>query len=152
MDNKSINNINEYLNILRNCYEINTIEEIIKSEKLNFHNNQKFVFIIGNTSCDLDSFVSCLLLSLFKNLLNNAENFDANKLKNSKVIYLPVFNCKSYDFCDRLDIFYLLKQYNISTQDLIFIDNPKLQEDFTLMAYLDKNNYNEAMMKGNKYY
>jgi inorganic pyrophosphatase/exopolyphosphatase len=124
-------NINEYLSILKNVYMESEMDFINKKE------NKKFIFILGNSSCDLDSLISSLLLSLFRNLLANTDNFFANNLSTCKVLYLPIFNCNSDDFVDRLDINFLLKQYNIETENLIFIDNKKLKEDFQYLNYLN---------------
>jgi len=136
-----ISNINEYLKILNIIIEeLNTEKEFTSG--LDISNNKKnFIFIIGNTTCDMDSFISTLLLSVFKNFLYENKNILNKNLKNSKNIYFPIFNCKRSDFCDRLDIFYLLKKYQIETENLLFIDDEKIIEEFFFFEFTSlKNN------------
>ncbi len=67
------------------------------------------------------------------------ENFMNNKLQNSKILYIPIFNCNRNDFSDRLDIYSLLKQYKIEVENLIFYDDIKLKEDLIFMEYAFEN-------------
>ena len=135
MDDDSIKNINEYLKILKNEYSELNLAKIINQEKAITRENKKLIYILGNTSCDLDSFISCLFLSIFRNLLIKTENLITKNLRNSKVLYIPIFNCNSNDFCDRLDIYFLLKKYDIAIENLIFINDTKLIEDFASIKY-----------------
>lgn len=132
----SLKNINEYLKILKNTYvEFKLKKNLLNQAESNACENMKFIFILGNTSCDLDSFISCLLSSLFRNLLIKTDNFISKNLRSSKVLYIPIFNCNSEDFCDRLDIYFLLKQYDIALENLIFIDDETLKADLCCMKY-----------------
>ena len=62
---------------------------------------------MGNKSCDMDSFISVFLLSLFRNLYQNNKTPREINFKNLNKIYIPIFNCNKEDFNDRLDIFCL---------------------------------------------
>lgn len=106
----------------------------IKSQFNKFHNNnnnKQIHFILGNKSCDMDSFISVFLLSIFRNFFqeennNNNNNNPINFLSESNKIFVPIINCKREDFNDRLDIYYLLRKNNIEEKNFIFWDDENL--------------------------
>lgn len=98
--------------------------------------------IMGNESCDLDSIISSLSLSFIKfneqkMIFDNCDNVFNNQMPIFvKKLYLPIMNLKKCELKLRFDWMYLVKKYNISHDDLCFIDdielikneNPKLFE------------------------
>ena len=78
---------------------------------------------MGNKSCDMDSFISVFLLSLFRNIYQKNKIPIEINFENSNKIYIPIFNCKKEDFNDRLDIFYLcnknqIKKYSVALTNM----------------------------------
>jgi len=124
-----IQDINEYLKIIKDSFTKYNIYSQIE----NFNDNKKIIFILGNTSCDMDSVISSIFLSIFRNLFLNSKNLFLKNYKNTNCFYVPIMNCEINDFCDRLDIIYLLKQYNIDFKNLIFIDDQNLIEEFSVI-------------------
>ena len=83
----------------------------------------KIKFVLNNTSCDMDSVISSILLSFVMNIKHEIlkSNNELSILKND-IIYLPLINCKNNYFAGRLDINFILKFNGISDLDLIFFD------------------------------
>jgi len=144
MDN-IITDVNGYLRMLYQIlkdlkHEKNFLCETEETE----NRDQKIVYLLGNTSCDMDSFITSLLLSIFKNFLKDDNNLNKENFKNSPKIFIPIFNCKREDFCDRLDLFYLLKHYHINTEYLFFINDEIISDELFLFEIIsldfDRNN------------
>ena len=70
-------------------------------------------FVLGNVSCDLDSFLSSYLLSI----ANNFSKEETNQ------IYIPIINCPRKELRYRFDIVYLTKRFNIDIENMIYIDD-----------------------------
>ncbi len=97
----------------------------------------KSTFILGNISCDLDSFLSSILLSLSKNILNNNNN--------NFHYYFPLINCKREELKYRFDIDYLIKRFGINTKNMLFID------DKIINNLLNKKNFNLILVDHNNF-
>ena len=110
-----------YLKEIRNIYENNSsLLEII--------------FILGNTSCDLDSALSAYMLSISENLkcgtiIISKEGKPSINETVSK-IYLPVLNIKRGTLHYRIDIKYIFDKFNIDQNDFWYISD----------SIFDKNN------------
>ena len=103
-----------YLKEIRNIYENNSsLLEII--------------FILGNTSCDLDSALSAYMLSISENLkcgtiiLSKEGKPSINE--NVSKIYLPVLNIKRGTLHYRIDIKYIFDKFNIDQNDFWYISD-----------------------------
>ena len=120
---------------------------IDKYTKYHFH------FVLGNSSCDLDSVVSSIFLAFYKNIKCGFISFDRdiqisyNIKKQSdndenfvNDIYIPVINCKKDEFFWRLDIAELLKTMKLSNDDFYYfsdIFNQK-SDDFLFKELISK--------------
>ena len=71
------------------------------------------VFVLGNVSCDLDSFLSSYLLSV-------ANNFSKHEINQ---IYIPIINCPRKELKNRFDLDYLTKRFSIDTENMNYIDD-----------------------------
>lgn len=76
-------------------------------------NMQAIHFVMGNESADLDSIVSSIAYAY----LLHHEQAGANEL------YIPLLNIYREEIELRKDILYLFQQLNISTEDLLFLDD-----------------------------
>jgi len=96
----------------------------IKLHNLNF---TRKIFVMGNTSADMDSVLSSILLSFALNLSNGVFDSKLNdqkeiNIKSREVLYLPLINTEHRFFISKLDIKYLFNLYGIDFNNLIFID------------------------------
>lgn len=73
-------------------------------------NLSSYTFVTGNSSCDLDSFVSSIAFSYFNYL-------------DKSFITIPFHQIKKHELNSRKDIQYLLKINQIDENNLIFIDD-----------------------------
>lgn len=158
-DNPSILNI--YLQFLQEEVKEN-FEKLQKrllgntvEKDSNPHNKLgEIVFILGNTSCDMDSFISSLALSIFRNFIRNKSFFnilDKNQNKR-EALFVPVLNCRRRDLCDRLDIYYILKKHKINADYFIFVDDEIIQKEFNFILQCTVNGYainSDNFQKGN---
>lgn len=71
------------------------------------------IFVLGNISCDLDSFLSSYLLSI-------ANNF---RKEETSQIYIPIINCPRKELKYRFDIEYIAKRFNVDIENMIYIDD-----------------------------
>jgi inorganic pyrophosphatase/exopolyphosphatase len=71
------------------------------------------VFVLGNVSCDLDSFLSSYLLCV-------ANNFSKHEINQ---IYIPIINCPRKELKYRFDLDYLTKRFSIDTENMNYIDD-----------------------------
>ena len=85
-------------------------------KSLNKTNLKKYL-ILGNVTCDLDSFISTFLLSIAKNF----SFIPRNRL------YIPILNCERGDLKYRFDIDYLTKLYKLNKQNMFYINDPNIK-------------------------
>ena len=129
VENK-INSINEYLIkinklFLQNSFKI-SLQNYFQNEN---YKNIHITYVFGNSSADMDSFISSLLISFFRNLTNNFLD-DKNYTDYLTSVCVPIINCKRNDFADRLDLFYIFKKYDINANYLFFIDDVIIEKEF----------------------
>jgi len=98
-----------------------------QNNKLLSLNFNRIVFVMGNTSADMDSVLSSILLSFALNISNGIIDSKLNKQKeiivlSKNVIYLPLINTEHRFFISKLDIKFLFNLYGIDFNNLIFID------------------------------
>ena len=89
-----------------------------------YNNNITKYLILGNITCDLDSFLSTFLLSIAKNY----------SFKPKKNLFIPILNCQREKLKNRFDIDYLTKLYKLNTNNMIYIN------DSIVKTLLSKNN------------
>jgi inorganic pyrophosphatase/exopolyphosphatase len=92
--------------------------------------NDKF-FIMGNSSCDMDSVLSAYLLSIFENIRNkviipdkNKEHYYLNPATTR--VYYPVVNCKRGTLLHRLDQKYVFNKFHVNADEFFYINDPQL--------------------------
>ena len=92
----------------------------------------KKVFILGNTSCDIDSTLSAYLLSIGKNIREETVIIDDSNCvslnNNAKILYLPVINCKRGELISRLDCAYIFEKFRLNQEDFFYIDDIEVSE------------------------
>ena len=93
------------------------------------------IFVLGNVSCDLDSFLSSYLLSV-------ANNFGKEE---TSQIYIPIINCPRKELKYRFDIEYIAKRFNIDIENMIYID-----DDFFKRHIRKKNKTKFILVDHNK--
>ncbi len=118
------------------------ISEFLHSSKKNYNkiiqkpkNTQKIHFVMGNESGDLDSIISSISYAY---LLSQQEGATENE------IYLPLLNFYREEIDLRKDIFFLFQLLQVSTDDLLFIDDnvpldELLQQDRLRFNLVDHN-------------
>ena len=82
-----------------------------------FNNNLTKYLILGNITCDLDSFLSTYLLSLAKTF----------SLKQTNNLYIPILNCERGELKYRFDIDYLTKLYKLDVNNMLYINDPSIK-------------------------
>ena len=82
-----------------------------------FNNNLTKYLILGNITCDLDSFLSTYLLSLAKTF----------SLKPTNNLYIPILNCERGELKYRFDIDYLTKIYKLNQNNMLYINDPSIK-------------------------
>ena len=103
-------------------------------------NKLKKIYVLNNVSCDMDSFLSAIILSVARNLkektfipLSTNRNSPDDSLfetnMNAERIYLPLMNCKKGELKTRLDVNYLMREFNINEDDLYYIDEDEVVND-----------------------
>ena len=113
------------------------IQNTIKTSSQPYNKISK-VYILGNTSCDLDSFLSSYLLSFPK-------NFHGSNLNSASPLYIPLINCRRQELSHRFDINYLCKKYNINTSNFAYFPDKHIQQDL-----LTNNNAKVILVDHNK--
>jgi hypothetical protein len=85
----------------------------------------KIYFVMGNSSCDLDSFTSSIFYAFMKNIecgllttCNSKLSFNIKEKNNE--IYIPVINCEKEELFWRLEISALCKKMELGKQDFVF--------------------------------
>lgn len=95
----------------------------------NLHLSLKEVtFVLGNSSCDMDSALSAYLLSMGKNISEKVFSMDK---KNNNVnisiatdkVYIPVLNCKRGTLPYRIDEKYVFDMFGIDENDFWYISD-----------------------------
>lgn len=111
----------ELVNFLRTLYH--KIDLIIND--LSF----EIIFVIGNTSCDMDSLMSSILLAYLRNLeckmitYTNQNEITFNNFSRVNKLYIPIVNCQKGELFWRLDIAELLYQIDIEERDLFYFSD-----------------------------
>ena len=115
----ALSNINFPFKHIKLCPLMNFVNHTLKQYQgtLPYENIRK-VYVMGNTSCDLDSFLSSYLLSLAKNFTNK-----------SNMLYLPLINCTRNELTYRFDIDYVCKRFHINRHSLPYINDKKIMRD-----------------------
>lgn len=90
-------------------------------------------FILGNSTCDMDSALSAYLLSIGKNIRKKLVIIDDSNTvsinPSAGEIYLPVLNCPRGEFSSRLDGKFIFDKFHIKAADFFYIDDPELSEE-----------------------
>ena len=90
-------------------------------------------FILGNSTCDMDSVLSAYLLSIGKNIRKGLVVIDdSNTVSiNPKAdeIYIPVINCPRGEYSSRLDGKYIIDKFHIKEEDFFYITDPELSKE-----------------------
>jgi inorganic pyrophosphatase/exopolyphosphatase len=110
-----------------------------------FKNQSSFksiYFILNNSSCDMDSFLSSYLLSFARNFLENiiiASGLTQSELtstslfsRNLDKIYIPLMNCNRGELKMRLDIAFLMKNYNIPEDEMFYINDEDVKKELSI--------------------
>jgi inorganic pyrophosphatase/exopolyphosphatase len=101
-------------------------------------------FVMNNSSCDMDSFISSISLAAARNLqedvftFNNQNELELSSYNNSLVnkIYIPLMNCKRGELKNRLDIAFVMKKFKIEEENLFYINDPEVEQ------YINENSQN----------
>jgi inorganic pyrophosphatase/exopolyphosphatase len=113
----------EFFNLIRKKFlDLNLINPVVSTKKPEIH------FILNNSSCDMDSFISSILLSIAKNFSEEKEIISLNDKE--KQIFIPIMNCKRGDLKFRLDIAYMMNKFKIDEEILFYINDKEIQEIF----------------------
>lgn len=93
----------------------------------------KKVFVLGNSTCDVDSALSAYLLSIGQNIRRKVIIIDeSNTVRfnyEAGEIYVPVLNCPRGEFKSRLDGKYIFDKFHINDEDFFYIDDQELKEE-----------------------
>lgn len=85
-------------------------------------------FVIGDVTCDMDSFLSSIVLSYFRNINSGAITINSNELTYNVYnlgnrIYIPVINCRKGELCWRLDIKELMSSCGLNENDFFYFSD-----------------------------
>lgn len=105
---------------------------------------EEITFILGNSSCDMDSALSSYLLSIGKNIKNNTITYNKSNdsvifNKNAKHLFLPVLNIKRGTFKQRLDGKYIFDLFKID-ENLFWYISDEIFDENKLFLYHKNNN------------
>ena len=117
----------EIINFLRTIKDINSMLKITSKSK------EKYIikFIIGNTSCDMDSFTSSVVLSYLRNVQSKFIHVNKNEELTYLVdinkdvlntLHIPIINCNKGELFWRLDIKELMERSEIKEEDLFYFN------------------------------
>ena len=121
-----------YLKEIRNIYE-------------NCQSLLEIIFVLGNTSCDLDSALSAYILSISENLkcgtIKISEKGKPSINEKITKVYLPVLNIKRGTLHYRIDIKYIFDKFNIEQNDFWYISDSIFDANnlFKYKNYENKN-------------
>jgi len=119
----------ELVNFIRTLYH--KIDLIIND--LSF----EIIFVMGNASCDMDSFITSCMVAFLKNIesrsitYTNQHEITYNNYSRINKLYVPIINCKKGELIWRLDISEILQQVELEEDDFIYFDD----------IYDNKNNF-----------
>lgn len=87
-----------------------------------------FVFVMGNSSCDMDSVMSAIFWAFMKNVEKEVISFNKEgtlifNIKKDNEIFIPVINCISDQLFWRLDISELLNKIGLTEKDFFYFDD-----------------------------
>lgn len=108
----------ELVNFIRTLYH--KIDDIVNTLPY------EIVFVMGNSSCDLDSALSSILLSFLRNIESKSITYTCQKEitynNYSKInkLYIPVINCPKGELFWRLDIKELFETVQIEQTDFFY--------------------------------
>ena len=121
-----------YLREIRNLYE--TSSSLLE-----------IIFILGNTTCDIDSALSAYMLSIGKNLKCGTINLSkkGKPLVNDKTttLYLPVLNIQRGTLPHRIDVKFIFDKFKIDQNDFWYISDP-IFDSKNLFKYKNYENKN----------
>ena len=121
-----------YLKEIRNLYE--TSSSLLE-----------IVFILGNTTCDIDSALSAYMLSIGKNLkcgtINLSKKGKPSVNDKTTTLYLPVLNIQRGTLPHRIDVKYIFDKFNIDQNDFWYISDP-IFDSKNLFKYKNYENKN----------
>jgi hypothetical protein len=104
-----------YLKEIRNLYE--TSSSLLE-----------IVFILGNTTCDIDSALSAYMLSIGKNLkcgtINLSKKGKPSVNDKTTALYLPVLNIQRGTLPHRIDVKFIFDKFKIDQNDFWYISDP----------------------------
>lgn len=124
--------------------QITYLSELLKAFKTKSIPNK--YFIVGNTTCDIDSVLCAYILSIGKNLRHGCIKIDDSGIPSivdeSKEIYLPVINCQRGEYKTRLEGQNIFKKFKIKEEDFLYMNDPELQEKALIEGNNDKQTTN----------
>ena len=119
-----------YLKEIRNLYE-------------NSSSLLEIIFILGNTTCDIDSALSSYILSIGENMkcgtINKKEDPSINE--NATKLYLPVLNIQRGTLPHRIDVKFIFDKFNIDQNDFWYISD-SIFDSHNLFKYKNYENKN----------
>lgn len=118
----------EIINFIRTIKEIKSkLNQLSPKTKEKY----KIKFVLGNNPCDIDSFISSVLLAFIRNIqskfIHVSKNdeltycYDTTK-DYVNTLYIPILNCRKEELFWQLDVKELLDRYEIFDDDLFFYD------------------------------
>ena len=127
--------------------------QYLKEIRYAFHTKiiPKKYFILGNSTCDMDSALSAYLLSIGKNIRHKCIEIDDTNVvslnKEAKEIYVPVINCKRGEYESRLDGKFVFDKFKVNLDDFFYINDVELSQT----TFNDpKNDYNIILVDHSK--
>lgn len=84
-------------------------------------------FVMGNSSCEMDSFASSLALSFFRNIKSGFLSTSSSQevtyhIQKENNIYVPIVNCVEGELFWRLEICKLLKKLGLNEDDFFYFN------------------------------
>lgn len=148
LSSKSNLAMKEILDYLYNLKKV--LIELCKNNNISV----KYVLVLGNEACDMDSVISSIFISYLKNIESNfikinkkLKKVEFNTQKLDLKIYIPVINCKENHLFNRFDIELLFNKINLNKEILIYFENLVFKNINSGIPYL---NINENKIKINK--
>ena len=105
----------------------------------------EIIFILGNTTCDIDSALSAYVLSIGENIkcgtINLSKKGKPSINENPTTLYIPVLNIKRGTLPYRIDVKYIFNKFQIDENDFWYISDP-IFESHNLFRYENCENKN----------
>ena len=105
----------------------------------------EIIFILGNTTCDIDSALSAYILSIGENIkcgtINLSKKGKPSINENPTILYIPVLNIKRGTLPYRIDVKYIFNKFQIDENDFWYISDP-IFESHNLFKYENWENKN----------